>query len=303
MSVRSVLVNIGLTSIMISAGSRVTLTAMKAPSAQQNESVQRLRVVENTAAFEVASVKPNKSGLPAMNLGRPLRGRTFSATNVALRNVIALAYGIPVERVVGPSWIGAASTDLRFVGGDRFDISATLPQGSSVDQVPAMLRALLSDRFKMVAHKEVREAPTYALVVARNDGRPGPQLRKASIDCEAEEAAGTIIPAARPGERGLCDSEVGGSILGRGQRITTLARMLSMFADRPVVDRTGLIGGFDFDLRFPELDTPRDATGPRTDPSTGMFTALQEQLALKLESTRGEFEFVVIDNVQHPTEN
>src|SRR5215510_5816035 len=210
MSVRAVMVNIGLTSIIISAGSPVTITATKASRAQQNESVQRLPVMENTSAFEVASVKPNKSGLPSMNLGRPL-GRTYTATNVALRNVIALAYGIPVGRVVGPSLIGAASTDLRFVGGDRFDISATLPQGSSVDQVPAMLRALLSDRFKMVAHKEVREAPTYALVLARNDGRPGPQLRKVSIDCEAEEA---VIPAARPGERGLCDSEVGGSILG-----------------------------------------------------------------------------------------
>src|SRR5262245_51269911 len=174
MSVRSVLVNIVLTSIIISAGSPVTITAT-ASRPQQNESVLRLPVIENTAAFEVASVKPNKSGLPAMNLGRPL-GRTYTATNVALRNVIALAYGIPVGRVVGPSWIGAASTDLRFVGGDRFDISATLPRGSSLDQLPAMLRALLSDRFKMVTHKEVREAPTYALVLARNDGRPGPQL-------------------------------------------------------------------------------------------------------------------------------
>ena len=297
----SLMVLITLASIVICLGSRVPISAMKASTAQ-NQSVVQPPVVGNAVTFEVASVKPNKSGLPAMNLGRPF-GRTYTATNVALRNVIALAYGIPVGRVVGPSWIGAASTDLRFVGGDRFDISATLPQGSSVDQVPAMLRVLLSDRFKMVAHKEVREAPTYALVLARNDGRPGPQLRKASIDCEAEEAAGAIIPAARLGERGLCDSEVGGSILGRGQSITALARMLSMFADRPVVDRTGLIGGFDFDLRFPELDTPTDATGPRTDPAIGIFTALQEQLGLKLESTRGELEFLVIDSVQHPTDN
>jgi uncharacterized protein (TIGR03435 family) len=257
-----------------------------------------------TVTFEVASVKRNNSGGLAMNLGRPFKGRTYTATNVALRNVIALAYGIPVARVLGgPSWIGAASTDLRFVGGDRFDISATLPQDSSVDQVPAMLRALLADRFKMVVHKEAREAPMYALIVARTDGRLGPQLRKASIDCEAAQAAGTVIPAAKPGERGLCDSEVGGAILGRGQRITALARMLSVFADRPIIDQTGLKGGFDFDVRFPELETPADATGPRADPSTGIFTALQEQLGLKLESTRSKLEFLVIDNVQHPTEN
>lgn len=301
MLARSLVVFIALMSIVIS--SPVIITAMEASRPQQSQSAQP-PVIGNTVTFEVASIKRNNSGGLAMNSGRPFKGRAYTATNVALRNVIALAYGIPVARVLGgPSWVGAAGTDLRFVGGDRFDISATLPQGSSVDQVPAMLRALLADRFKMVVRNEVREAPMYALIVARADGRLGPQLRKASIDCEAAQAAGTVIPAARPGERGLCDSEVGGAILGRGQRMTALARMLSMFADRPIIDQTGLTGGFDFDLRFPELDTPTDATGPRADPSTGIFTALQEQLGLKLESTRGKLEFVVIDSVQHPTEN
>jgi len=223
---------------------------------------------------------------------------------VAVRNIVALAYVIPVERVLGgPSWIGTASTDLRFVGGDRFDISATLPQGSTAGHLPAMLRALLADRFKIVAHNEVREAPVYALTAARSDRRLGPQLRQASIDCEAAQTAGMPIPEAKPGERNLCESEIGEAILGRGQRITALARMLAMFADRPVVDRTGLAGGFDFDLRFPELATAAGATAPRTDPANGIFTALQEQLGLKLESSRGDIEFVVIDSVQHPTEN
>jgi uncharacterized protein (TIGR03435 family) len=300
MRTRSLMVFIALTF----AGSTVTTTALPASRRQQNQSVVQPPFVKNTATFEVVSVKPNRSGGLAMNLGRGFKGGTYTAANVALRNVIALAYGIPIERVLGgPEWIGAASTDLRFIGGDRFDLSATLPQGSSVDQVPAMLRALLADRFKMVVHNEVRAAPIYALVVARRDGRLGPQLNKASIDCDAAQGDGTVIPAATPGQRGPCDLEVGGTILGRGQRITALARMLSMFADRPVADRTGLIGGFDFDLRFPELDTPRDAVGPRADPATGIFTALQEQLGLKLESTRGELEFVIIENVQHPTDN
>jgi uncharacterized protein (TIGR03435 family) len=78
--------------------------------------------------------------------------------------------------------------------------------------------------------------------------------------------------------------------------------MLSPFVDRPIIDRTGLRGGFDFDLRFPEL-TPPDATGPRADPVSGIFIALQEQLGLKLEATRGNIDFVVIDSVQHPTKN
>jgi len=276
------------------------LTSVAVASAQNRTTA----MTETAVAFEAASVKPNNSGGLAMNIGRPFKGRMYAATNVALRNVIALAYGIPIDRVLGgPSWVGSASTDLRFVGGDRFDFAATLPQGATVEQVPLMLRALLADRFKLVVHDESREAPMYALVMARNDGRLGPQLRRASIDCEAARAAGTVIPPAKPGERGLCESEIGGTILGRGQRAGSLARMLSSFTDRPVIDQTGLTGGFDFDIRFPELDTPADATGPRTDPASGIFTALQEQLGLKLESIRGKLEFIVIDSVEHPTEN
>ena len=168
-----------------------------------------------------------------------------------------------------------------------------------------MLRAMLADRFKLVTHTEMREAPMYALVMARTDGRFGPQLRKASVDCEAAAVAGQTLPSPKPGERGVCDSEIGGEMVGRGQRLTALARMLSLFAGRPVVDRTGLTGGFDFDLRFPELDTPPQGRsgGPAADTGGGIFAAVQEQLGLKLESIRGLLEFVVIDSVQHPTEN
>jgi uncharacterized protein (TIGR03435 family) len=255
---------------------------------------------QKTVAFEVASIRSNKSGGAAMNMGRPFRGNRYAATNAAVRNLIALAYEIPTARVVGgPPWVGEVSTDLRFVGGDRFDITAALPEGGKTNQIPAMLRALLADRFQLIVHTETREAPMYALVVARNDGRLGPELRKASIDCEAVQAAGT--PAAA--DSNLCQSEVGGAIFGRGQRISALALSLSLFTDRPVVDRSGLNGGFDFELRFPELNTAPNAAGPRSDPSSGVFTALQEQLGLKLESIRGNLEFIVIDKVEHPTEN
>jgi uncharacterized protein (TIGR03435 family) len=254
--------------------------------------------------FEVASVRTNKSG--AAGGFRGTKGRTYVVANQALRPVIADAYGIPAARVLdGPAWIGAANVDMRFVGGERFDITATLPEGRAVDQVPDMLRALLTDRFKLVAHTDMREAPMYALVMARTGGRFGPQLRKASVDCEAAALAGQTLPSPKPGERGLCASEVGGEIVGRGQRLTALARMLSLFAGRPVVDRTGLTGGFDFDLRFAELDTPTQGRsgGPAADAGGGIFAAVQEQLGLKLESIRGPLEFVVVDSIDHPTEN
>ena len=121
--------------------------------------------------FDVASVRVNTSG----TLGgfRGTKRHPFVATSQALRFAIADAYGIPAARVLdGPSWIGAASVDMRLVGGDRFDIMATLPEKTKINQVPAMLLALLADRFKLVVHPEMREMPIYALVTAREDGRP-----------------------------------------------------------------------------------------------------------------------------------
>jgi uncharacterized protein (TIGR03435 family) len=251
--------------------------------------------------FEVVSVKQNRSGELAMPQGT--RGRTYTATNTPLRFVIAAAYGIPVARVVGgPSWLGNATVEMRQVGGDRFDIGATLPEGSTASQVPLMLRALLADRFKLLAHSEMRDAPMYALIVARADGRLGPRLRQASIDCEAATAAGKAIPPSNPGERGPCASEIGGEIVGRGQRLTALARMLTFFAGRPVVDKTNLTGGFDFDLRMPELETSSDGRSP-ADSGGGLFAAVQEQLGLKLDAIRAPLEFIVVDSVDRPTEN
>jgi uncharacterized protein (TIGR03435 family) len=277
-------------------------------SAQQNQPALPPSL-GTVVKFEVASVKVNKSGKLAMPSGT--RGRTYRATNVPLRYLIATAYRTPAARVLGgPAWVGAANIDTRFIGGDRFDISASLPEGTSAGQVPLMLRALLADRFKLTAHTEVRDAPVYALGVARNDGRLGPHLRKAPIDCEASVAvfsapdnAAAAGPELKPEEQDRCRLQVGGEILGRGQRLSTLARTLSLFADLPVVDRTGLVGGFDFDFQFPELETAPDAAGPRSEAASGIYAALREQLGLKLQSARGNLEFVVIDSVAHPTEN
>ena len=256
-----------------------------------------------TVTFEVASVKANTSG--TLDGYRGIKGRSYLATNQRLRRLIADAYGIPAARVLGgPAWIGEASTDLRFVGGDRFDILATLPEGATAQQVPMMLRHLLADRFKLAVHTEMRDSAAYSLVMARDDGRFGPQLRRSAVDCDAAEAAGTPVPPPPDGTRGPCAIEVGGVIVGRGQRLSALAARLSLFAGRPVVDDTGLSGGFDFDVRFPELDTPPDARGggPPHD-GGGIFSALEEQLGLKLVPTRGSLEFVIVDAVERPTSN
>jgi uncharacterized protein (TIGR03435 family) len=184
--------------------------------------------------------------------------------------------------VGGPSWIGA----------DRFDITATMPEGAAMRDLPVMLQALLADRFRLAVHAETRETPMYALVVARGDGRLGPQLKNAPLDCE--------IAA---GERSRCSLQVSDKITGRGQRMSALARMLAQFAGRPVIDRTGLAGGFDFDLESPDIAGGPRATGPDSDSGGGIFTALEEQLGLKLSATKGPLEFVVIDSAERPTED
>jgi uncharacterized protein (TIGR03435 family) len=230
--------------------------------------------------FEAASVKANTSGQARMSAG--VRGRTYTGVNTPLRPIIAAAYDLSLQgfRLLGgPAWMGA----------DRFDITATFPEGAGRRELPMMLRALLADRFKLVVHTETRETPIYALVVARADGRLGTRLRKADVDCEAA-----------PADRDHCQSQISDKIVGRGQPLGSLARMLSPFVGRQVVDQTGVTGGFDFDLEFPELVAGPGGAGPAADAGGSVFTAVEEQLGLKLTSAKGPVEFVVIDRVEHP---
>jgi uncharacterized protein (TIGR03435 family) len=239
-------------------------------------------------------VKANKSGVLPFGLG--LKGRTYEASNAPLRYLVAAAYAIPVGRVVGgPSWLGTSSVEMRAVGGDRFDVLGKLPEGAAAGQAPSALRALLVDRFKLVAHAETRDAPIYALALRRNDGRFGPKLTKATVDCEAARAGGE--PTSN--DENLCGTAMGEAIVGRGQRLSTLARMLSFFAGRPVVDRTGLTGGFNLEVQLPELSAAPDRNSGEA--AGGLFTAVEEQLGLKLESTQGPVQVFVIDRLERPT--
>ena len=236
--------------------------------------------------FEAASVKPNTSGDFRMRGG--IRGRNYNAVNLPLRRIVAAAYQLELE---GFRLVGSQS-----LLNDRFDVTATVPETASPRQFPAMLRTLLAERFKLAVHTETREAAVFALVLARRDGRPGPKLRQAALDCVAAAAAGRAIPQPEPGQPPVCESEISDSIKGRGQPLSSLARMLTVFVQRRVEDKTGLTGGFDFDLQFDAA-----ATGPTVDAASNVITALQEQLGLRLESVRAPVEFVVIDRIEQPT--
>jgi uncharacterized protein (TIGR03435 family) len=260
--------------------------------------------------FEVASVKPNKSGDQRVMLQLPPTGR-FTATNIPLRLLLRQAFDVQDFQIVGgPNWLNT----------DRFDIIAKAPDGTvTPEQMRPMLRALLADRFKLVTHNETREMPIYSLVLARQDGKLGPKLSVAQMDCEAvfrgRRGGAPPPPPPAPGQPMPpigCGLMIGmGSLSAGGMPMNELARSLSPLVGRIVIDKTGLKERYDFQLTYaPEGrgfgpgPGPSGLEAPPVDPNTpSLFTALQEQLGLKLESERGPVDVVVIDRVEQPTED
>ena len=280
----------------------VTISVMPMPRV----SAQTSPTSAADATFEVASVKPNKSTDGRVMLSLPPTGR-LTATNVPLRLMIRQAFDVQDFQIVGgPSWITS----------DRFDILAKAPEGAvTAEQIRPMLRALLADRFKLVTHRETREMPIYALVMARPDGKFGPNMKVNPLDCEAVFRAGrggAPPPPPQPGEPIQCGFMIGpGTMTAGGMQLGELARSLSQFVGGIVVDKTGLKERYDFQLKYaPEGrgfgpgPGPGGAEPPQVDPNLpSLFTALQEQLGLKLESQRGPVEVVVIDRVEQPRED
>lgn len=227
--------------------------------------------------FEVASVRRNLSGEPpAVGRGGP---GTVALTRVTLRDLIRVAWRVPNVRLTGgPEW-----TDS-----DRFDIVAKANGTPTAEERSLMMRALLADRFKLRVRIEARDMPHYALKVEAA-GRTGATLRRSSRDCSS---------AVRPPDCGLMQA-TRDRLTFRDVPMRTLAEMgLSIPAGAVVVDRTGLSGTFDVDLTWaPE---PRPDTVPSTD-APSIFTAVREQLGLKLEPVRGPVEMLVIESAELPT--
>jgi uncharacterized protein (TIGR03435 family) len=243
--------------------------------------------------FEAASIKPSAPmGMGMVNIGMQMMlGGRISMTGVTPKILIQQAYGVRDFQIVGgPAWLGS----------ERYDITAK-PEGSaSPEQVKVMIQGLLADRFKLQFHRETKELQTYALVVAKG----GPKFPASKQD-------------EGPGEGS--DKPKGPRIMmkGRGQfsiegaPVTALATQLSQVLGRSVIDKTELTGNYDFKLEWTpdeslqgfgkpaEADhsTPADATG------VSIFTALQDQLGLKLESTKGQVEILVVERMEKASEN
>ena len=251
------------------------------------------------ATFDVSSVKPNKDGGPSSVRVTP--GGMLTVTNNNLRNIIRNAWNLTNDQIVGgPDWIDS----------DRFDITAKASKPFSQDEARAMLQALLAERFGLVTHNETRELSVYLLTLARKDGALGPQMKKSDLDCAALFAAVTAggkMPERLPNGNLPCGISVRagqGLVVASPASMEQLTRNLVGGVGRIVVDKTGLQGYYDFTLNFaPEGPPPPPGVpaGPAPDPSApSLFTAMQEQLGLKLEPGRAPISVLVIDRATRP---
>jgi uncharacterized protein (TIGR03435 family) len=257
--------------------------------------------------FAVVSVKPNKTGGP-LTFG--VQGGRFVATNIPIKLLIQRAYSTPSRGLLPEQIVGS----VPWMDSDRFDIEAK-PDGDmrtmSPDQLVAMIRALLDDRFRLTTHRETRELPLFNLVAGKNGPKLKPsasqlpptrptQSANASMSGPPPRGTTRIVPTSSGNQTmlTLAGTAVPVSDPNTDLPLPMLVNLVQSYAGRPVQDKTGLKGLYDFQLQF----VP-DTLSAGTDSGPSLFTALEEQLGLKLEPGRGPVEVLVVDRIQKPSEN
>ena len=278
-------------------------------------SAQIVAPAADAPTFEVVSVRPAADTGRRGGGGGPGR---FNGVNLPVRTLIRQAYDIHESQIIGgPDWLGSQGFDINATTGDK-----------PPDQRRFMMQTLLRDRFKLTFHSEKRELPTYALVVARSDGRLGSGLNRIpdgecpppGVRRGAPPAGGrpTAPPSPLdPNAQAPCGSIVfgPGRLLAHGVPIDMLAQSIGNLPaitafNRIVVNETKLEGLYDFDFKWTNEFAARGGpppAGPPPAPAPGdeptLVTALQEQLGLKLDARRATVDVLVIDSIEKPTEN
>jgi uncharacterized protein (TIGR03435 family) len=230
-------------------------------------------------AFDVASVKQNKSSMKGSHIYNPNSG-SFRAVNVSLKDLLQFVYGLQEEQLVGiPSDVSSATFDIDAKMDSDSDARLAKLDKLSLDNLKKdMLRTVLAERFQLKSHRETRKLPVFVLVTAKN----GPKL----------------LPA---NDKGLKMGGTSSSITSTGVSVDQLSGQLALRLERPVLNQTGISGQFDVVIQWdPDVGSPGNSSSSL--PSS-IFSAIDEQLGLKLESRKEEVDVLVIDQVQMPTLN
>jgi uncharacterized protein (TIGR03435 family) len=255
--------------------------------------------------FEVAPIKLAAPDEHFMFGVRPMPGGRINAMNVTLKLLIETAYGLQDFQLFGgPGWIETA----------RYNIEGKPDSPVGPNEWKEMLKNLLADRFQLVFHRETKELPVYALVLANKDDKPRPGMVESKEgSCAARDPSKPLAPPG-PGQPPFCGNVLGGAsiLTATAATLGDIAPMLSRIVGRKVIDKTGLTGKYDITLKYtpdenqlammappgvPPPPAPADASSP------SLFTALQEQLGLKLEPQKAPVEIFVIDRAAKPSDN
>ena len=274
MKLRSVAL-FGIAGIVVAAASHLTAPQSKRPE------------------FEVASMKPNASGDHRV-VTQYARGRLI-VTGATLKDLMRAAYQLSDSQIIGgPSWMSS----------NRWDVQAKAEETASQKQINEMLQRLLVERFQLKSHKETITGPVYDLVIVKSGPRfseTKPDSRNSGHDSQGSQAR--------------TSHGAGGHTVGKSMTMAQLAEMLAGFVGRPVIDKTGLRGQYDIALSWTpdpgQTAALADHTSPRraeteatpSDPNApSLFTAIQEQLGLKMQSAKGRVEVLAVDGAQKPNE-
>ncbi len=270
---------LGAIAIALLAGARAKSSA--SPQSQSTPAPSAAPTpVFDVAAIHLHEAQPHDH----VSITSSPRDGHLHATNVSLSTLIWWSFELPESRILGaPGWANTKRFDIEAAADPSIDVQLTgLSSDAGRKVKEAMVRALLADRFKLVTHTETRELPIYALIVAKG----GPKL-------------GVIQDSGTSINRGNDRIEVQTT-----NSVSTLAEQLSMIVGRDVVDKTGIAGRYHLELHWtPDDAAPSSGNGATADAGPSLFTALEEQLGLKLEPAKGPVQVLVVDHAEMPTAN
>lgn len=239
-----------------------------------------------TATFDVAAIRENTNSADGHHLYNDPAESHFRTVNFPIKDLIQFAYGIPNSQILGgPAWLDSAMYDIDAKSDGSVDVQLKgLPTADARHQKQLMVQALLAERFRLKTHEETRQLPLFDLIIA-----------KGGIKFKPDNKVGNAVDTGRNRLH----------ISGMQDTVPILARELAQVLGHVVVNKTGVSGSYDLNLRWTPVSSasPMLNGAPDPNPPPDLFTAIQEQLGLKLESAKGPVRVLVIDHIERPTEN